>query len=363
MRRAVAPCLVLLAVMGCLSVGQQLAGLWEFEVDINPQEADFSDALAVRSFVKVEYQVGDWTFASLTRFTDDGWTDQDFTAAGPLGPFTMSATVDFGPSGTFGSLITSITVPVDGVTLGSRFRLQGGDTFLTLTGRGTSGSVAINARVELGDVNGFCDFPFNEAVIGVAFPICCATISSSLSIDCDGFDQISFSTSGITLPDIPWLTVAAKLVFTTQTKSVTLSPTFNFRSSTCIDLYVSVDSSGPFSLGPASLDGIKLTCTLETVTFTGISYWGDGTKPSPLAGTPYWEVYTIETRQDACCGPLSFDLSVFFIEEGLRLFDVALFEANVELALADQFTFSTGITIDTEAEAISSWRLGFAISW
>ncbi len=101
---------------------------------------------------------------------------------------------------------------------------------------------------------------------------------------------------------------------------------------------------------------------MGTVTFTGISFWGSGTKPERLAGTSYWEVYTVETNAEACCGPLSFDVSVFFLENGLRLFDVSMFDANLELAVASQFVFSMGLEIDVEVNT-TTWTLGFAITW
>ena len=106
-----------------------------------------------------------------------------------------------------------------------------------------------------------------------------------------------------------------------------------------------------------------MSCDVGAVTFTGISFWGDGSKPGRLAGTEYWEVYTIATNADACCGPLSFDASVFFLDNGLRLFDVSLFEVNLELTVAPQFVFSTGLEIDVEVNATTIWTLGFKIDW
>jgi len=132
---------------------------------------------------------------------------------------------------------------------------------------------------------------------------------------------------------------------------------------TCIDFYIQVNSSDNLTIGDISIEGIKLSCDVGAVTFTGISFWGDSSKPGRLAGTEYWEVYTIETNADACCGPLSFDVSVFFLENGLRLFDVSLFEVNLELTVAPQFVFSTGLEIDVEVNATTIWTLGFEIDW
>ena len=159
------------------------------------------------------------------------------------------------------------------------------------------------------------------------------------------------------------LSIAAQLVYTLQTKSLTLSPTFDFPTETCIDFYIHVDFSDNLITGDITIEEIKLSSDFGAVTFAGISFWGAGGKPGRLAGTDYWEAYTIETNAEACCGPLSFDVSVFFFESGLRLFDVSLFEANLELTVAPQFTFSTGLEIDVEVNATTLWTLGFEIDW
>ncbi len=132
---------------------------------------------------------------------------------------------------------------------------------------------------------------------------------------------------------------------------------------TCIDFYIEVDSSDNLTLSSIAIEGIKLTCDVGTVTFTGVTFWGDGTKPGQLVGTDYWEVYTVESNADDCCGPFSFDVSVFFLENGLRLFDVSMFEVNFELTVAPQFVFSMGLEIDVEVNTTTIWTLGFAITW
>ncbi len=363
MRRALALGLILLFTSGCIGFAQQLSGSWDLEIQIDPQQTSFADSLGLDSTLKVNYTLGDWTFGSATVLDEDGWIDQDFSTTGLLGPFTLTAAVDFNPDATFGSLVMTTSASFAGVLFGTRFTLEGDDTFLTITASGFAGDVDIDVSVDFGDDDAACDFPFDEVTIGVDFPFCCAEISSTLSIDCAGFDQIAFSTTGIAIPNLPWLTLGAQLVYTLQTKTLTLSPVFNFNTVTCIDFYIQVDSTDNLTIGDISIDGIRLSCDVGAVTFTGISYWGTNSKPGKLAGTSYWEVYTIETNADACCGPLSFDVSIFFLENGLRLFDVSLFEANLELTVAPQLTFSTGLEINVEINATTLWTLGFEIDW
>lgn len=363
MRRALVLVLIFLFTSGCIGFAQQLSGSWDLDIQIDPQQTNFANSLGLDSILKVNYTIGDWTFGAATVLDEDGWVDQDFSTTGMLGPYTLTAAVDFNPNATFGSLVATTSVPFAGVLLGTRFTLEGNDTFFTFTASGHAGDVDINVTIDFGDNDAICDFPFDDVTIGVSLPFCCAQISSTLIIGCEGFDQIAFSTTGIAIPNLPWLTLGAQLIYTLQSKSVTLSPVFNFNTVTCIDFYIQVDSSDNLIIGDISIEGIKLSCDVGAVTFTGISFWGDSAKPGRLAGTEYWEVYTVETNADACCGPLSFDVSVFFLDNGLRLFDVSLFEVNLELTVAPQFVFSTGLEIDVEVNATTIWTLGFEIDW
>lgn len=363
MRRVLALGLIFLFGLGCIGFAQQLSGSWDIEIAIDPQQTNFSNSLSLYSILKVNYSIGDWTFGSATVLDANGWADQDFSTTGTLGPFTLTAAVDFNPDATFGSLVTTTSVSFAGVLLGSQFTLEGDDTFLTITVSGFAGDVDVDIEIDFGDNDGICDFPFDEVSVGIDFPFCCGEISSTLTIGCDGFDQIAFSTSGITIPNLPWLTIGARIVYTLQTKSLTLSPTFDFGTVTCIDFYIEVDSSDNLTLSSIAIEGIKLTCDVGTVTFTGVTFWGDGSKPGRLVGTDYWEVYTVESNTDDCCGPFSFDVSVFFLENGLRLFDVSMFEVNFELTVAPQFVFSMGLEVDVEVNTTTIWTLGFAITW
>lgn len=363
MRRSLALGLIFLLISGCIGFAQQLSGSWDLDIQIDPQQTSFADSLGLDSILKVNYTIGDWTFGTSTVLDENGWVDQDFSTTGLLGPYTLTAAVDFNPDATFGSLVATTSVSFAGVLLGTRFTLEGNDTFFTFTASGYAGDVDIDVTIDFGDDDAVCDFPFESVSIGVDFPFCCAEVSSTLEIDCDGFDSINFSTTAIAIPNLPWLSIGAKLAYTLQSKSLTLSPIFNFNTVTCIDFYISVASSDNLTIGDISIDGIKLSCDVGVVTFTGISYWGGNSKPGRLSGTDYWEVYTVNTNNDACCGPLSFDVSVFFLENGLRLFDVSLFEVNLELTVAPQFTFSTGLEIDVEVNATTIWTLGFEIDW
>jgi len=96
-------------------------------------------------------------------------------------------------------------------------------------------------------------------------------------------------------------------------------------------------------------------------TFTGISYWGSGSKPAPLTGD-YWEVYTIESNDDACCGVFGFSASVFFEQGGLKLFDVSLFAFEISLEISPFVEFELGIETDVTTGP-KVWEIGLNIDW
>jgi hypothetical protein len=328
----------------------------------------------------VAYTVGDWTFTSVTDLNTGGWTDQDFSVAGVLGAFSLTSSLDFVPAdATFGSWNTSASVAIAGVSFGADFWLASNDVALFLTGSGVAGDVTIDIEVKFGDLgftngvpnstgNDECDLDWAGVTIDIGFPFCCADIALEVVFDCTGFASATFTTDGIAIPNLPWVTIDAELVYTMTAKTLELSPNFDFGAIVCFDLYFDVDTAGDnLTLGAISIDGIGLSCDIGAVTFTGISYWGPLTgpyRPSLLYyQDTYWEAYQIATNDDACCGPFGFDLTFYFLEGGARLFDIALIDANMSLQVAAQFLFNMGLEINVETGAFSQWTVGFLVTW
>jgi hypothetical protein len=380
-----------------------LSGSWDTDVTINPTQTSFDLAIGLDSTVTVSYTVGDWTFTSVTDLTENGWADQDFAVAGVLGAFSISSGIAFTPSTAgFEEWFTSASVAIAGVSFGVDFYLADHDVELVLSGSGVAGDVTVDVEVTFGGIartwagywkpvvggnNDVCDLDWSGVTIEVGFPFCCADISLTVDFDCTGFVSAVFETTGIAIPNIPWLTLAAELTFTMTDKQILLSPSFNFGAIVCFDIYWGVDAwdygstpvtapavANPFTLGDITINGIGLSCDIGAVTFTGLSWWATGDmndggtynnydKPGLLYGTDYWEVYNIATNDDACCGPFAFDVSFFFQAGGSRLFDVAYVEANMSLQVASQFEFSMGLSVDVENENFSEWLIGFLVTW
>jgi hypothetical protein len=377
MKRALVISLICVLGVAFSGLAATLSGSWDTDVTIDPQQTNFNDAIGIVSVLTVAYTVGDWTFTSVTDLNEGGWTDQDFSVAGVLGAFSLTSALDFVPAAaTFGSWNTTAAVAIAGVSFSVDFTLADEDVELVLAGSGVAGDVTVGIEVTFGGIardvygviipggnNGVCDLDWAGVTIDIGFPFCCADIALEVVFDCTGFSSATFTTGGIAIPNLPWVTIDAELVYTMTEKTLELSPNFDFGAIVCFDLYFDVATTGNITLGDISIEGIGLTCDIGAVTFTGLSFWGTGDKPGNLYGTSYWEVYTIETNDDACCGPFGFDLSFYFLNGGARLFDIALIDANMSLQVAAQFLFNMGLEINVETGAFSQWTVGFLVTW
>jgi len=363
MKRALVLSLAVIFGLGIAGMAQTLSGEWDTTIDIglSPLSIDINSTLTVT------YEVAGWAFTSDTAFGSTGWTGQSFSADGSLGAFSLGSVLKFNPLvPEFTSWEVTAGVSIAGVTFGMDFTLVPDNVTLVLSGSGQAGLVSIDVDVTFGNSeNEECDLDWSGVAITVGFPFCCADVELTLALDCDGFDKACFGVTDILVPALPWLTFDAEVCFELQTKTLNLTPSFDFGDVVCFELYFDVDfdTDGPgFSFGDITVEGIGLSCDIGGVEFYGLSYWGDGDKPGPLYGTTYWEVYQISTTDDGCCGPFDFDIAVFFSDEHLSLFDIAEFDANMSIQLASQFTFSMGIDY-VVGTGYTTWSLGFNVTW
>jgi len=370
MKRALVLSLAIIFGLGVAAFGQTLSGTWTVDISIDATKASFADALDFTSTLQVDYSVGGWVFGSTSKFIDTGWSDQVFTAVGSLGAYLFDSTLDLAPDGSFDEWIVEGGVTMGGMTFGLVFDLIPNDLSLTISGSGSTNLVTIGASLTFGATGGGCDLDWTGITITAGFPFCCADVAATIVFDCAGFSYAQFCVTGLTIANLPWLSIDACLKYELESKTLTLSPSVDFGEIGCdFDLYIGIGSTGgvgPISgltLGDIYIDGIKVGCTIGGVEFTGISYWGtSGTTTKPKALGSYWEMYKIATTDDGCCGPFAFDVAVFFDVNSTSLFDVAAFEANMSLEVASQLTFTMGLTYDV-LNALQTWDIGFVVTW
>ncbi|GEM_PF-554085 len=403
MKRALVLSLVVVIGLGVAGFAQTLSGDWFTKVTVDlAGVATFPGAITVTSALNVAYTVGDWTFGSYTYLADGVWSDQDFSFAGVLGAFSISGGLWFDPDDAvdvFEKLGVDATVTIAGVSFGVYFDLIPAGSDLLVTVDGVAGDVTIGVEVTFGDEVD-CDFDFNWAKVTVGFPFCCADVTGTLAFNClDGFQYAKFCVSDLTIENLPWLTLGACVTFNEQTKTFVLTPSIDLGVIGCdFDLFYRLDipaagvGSGimaPLNIQGIIFDGLQISCEIGGVQFTGITYFGpwlvdaDGdlvldSFPGILGypysydangngvvdnGESYFEAYQIATTDDGCCGPFSFDVTVFFDEDSVELFDVAYLVASMELQIASQFTFSMGIETDVNAGNVNNIWFGFLVEW
>ena len=400
MKRALVFSLILAVGLGFAGFAQTLSGSWDTDVILDLTATNWVDGITINTEILVDYTVGDWTFSSETDIANGVWNNQDFDFAGVLGAFTISGDLEFDPVAVaFAEMEADASVSIAGVTFGAEFTLWPGITELVLTGSGVAGDVTIDVELALGSGLG-CDFDFNELEIDVGFPFCCAEISAELVLNCDGFQYVEFCFEDLTIENLPWLTLGACVKFQTGAKTFTFDPSIDLGLIGCdFDLFYHLndfwgDGDGTaLGIDGINFDGIQIACEIGGVSFTGITFfdtfWSFASGPAGVykygyngwgyyfpgilygfegLGThpgPFFEAYQIATTDDGCCGPFSFDVTVFFSnKEGAGgLFDVAYFVANVEIQLATQFTFGLGLETDVANDTVDSLTLSFEVTW
>jgi hypothetical protein len=366
MKRALVLSLICVVGLAFAGFAQTLTGSWDTEVCIDPQ-TPWAAAITLTSSLSVSYAIGDWVFTTLTEMDEGGWADQDFTVTGLFGLIQVSSSLGFDVSGigAFDAWVTTLGLNMAGVSFGAAFTLELGGTELVLTGSAGIGSDVVGSiEITLGDLED-CDFDFVDVTIGLDFLFCdCAPIASEIYFTCEnGFEYIEFSTSGIALPTIPWVTLGALLHFELQTKEITITPAFNFGPIVCFDIFFTVDEADGatfpdqvLELWDFAVTGIGIGCTIGGVDFYGLSMF-DGSLD------PYWEIYSIDVGADACCGGVfEFGLDFYFDNLGQTLFEVALIDVDMLVNVTSQFAFTMGLTLDTD-DGFTIWCIGFEVTW
>ncbi|MBU0596520.1 hypothetical protein KJ567_07545 [Candidatus Bipolaricaulota bacterium] len=368
MKRALVLSLICVVGLAFAGFAQTLTGSWDTEVCLDPQTDNWPGAITLDSTLIVTYAIGDWAFTTTTVLDNTGWVDQDFSVTGLFGLITVSSALGFTvPAGGFDSWTTTLGLNMAGVSFGAVFALDGAGSSLVLTGSAGIGSDVVGSvELELGDGVG-CDFDFVGITIGLDFLFCdCAPIASEIYFSClNGFEYVEFATSGIAIPNLPWVTIGALLHFELQTKEITITPTFDFGAIVCFDLFFEVaeDAGATYPLAILDLDvisivGIGIGCTIGGVDFYALSMF-DGS----IRDGAYWEQYSIDVGADACCGGVfEFGLDMFFDNAGATLFEVALIEVDMKVNLTSQFAFTMALDVDVDG-GFTNWCLGFEVTW
>jgi len=375
MKRALAGGLVFIALIGVAGLAEcSVEGEWGTDIvlDLGPTST-WPDDVTIETAIEIDYILEYWTFGSSTELENGKWMSQELTAEGPLATIDISSTISFDPQdGVLDSWQVDWDLGLSGVRFEFDATFEPGDIELDITASATAGDIALDVTVGLGDADEpGCDLGFQSFVVEVYFPLCCATVSGTLDFDCEGFNYAEFCVDEITIGSLPWLVLDACVKFEEQTKSFTISPEIDLGVVGCdFDLYYHLDPDGdiiepghgPLNIEGIIFDGIEIVCDVGGVQFTGITYLGDS-PPGILSDTDYWEAYQISTTDDGCCGPFNFEVTVYFAKNGPRLFDVAFFDAALEIELSSSLTVDMALGLDVENTAMGECTLGFEVTF
>jgi hypothetical protein len=387
MKRALVLSLAAFLGLGFAALAQgELSGEWSTKFTINPAAGTIADYLDFETKLTTVYSIDGWSFGSYVGVDDGGlkgpWI---LDATGSFGALNISSSMGLLVAGLFQYWEADASFLFGSVDIGIGFDLYGQNVGLTLSGSASTGLLDIGIAILFGDLswdplaNGglgdwvdgddVCDLDWNRTDITVGVPFNCADITATLGVTCSESETFCLSVAGIDIPNLPWVDLSALLCFELQSKTLVLTPAFDFGVDVCFDLYICQykdGGSGPVSvlvLGDIYVAGIGLDVEFGGVSLTGISFWGtDCASLKPDALGDYWEMYKIATTEEACCGPYDFSIAAFFDIDSAYLFDIAAFEADFSYELDENFVFSMGLDY-TAASGLTKWTVGLDITW
>jgi hypothetical protein len=346
---------------------------------IAPQTPEFT---AFSSTLTVDYTVCGWVFGSITKFDMTGWTAQSFSADGVLGAFSIGSALVFAPAtAAFTSWDSTGSVSIAGVAFDAEFLLEDDGAGWTFGASSAMGDCDFGATAYFNmDAAGnliqtdYC-FCFSSIDFDISFPFACIdlvdmTIGFSAA---NGFDGVTFSVSGIAVPALPWLTLDLDLTFETGAdgKEMILTPVIDLGDFVCIVLYYEyqghVGDSGCGVPKPAKFDGIYfygigLDYSWNGVDFSSLSMFDVNYYDLVHASELYWEVFTISSAADSCCGGgFDFDVSTYFACDSELLFDWGMTEIEVTIGMGSNFDVTFGLVVDVDG--FTELSFCFDVSW
>ena len=358
-----------------------LSGSWCTDIVFAIDQTGSITVDTFKSTLTVDYTVCGWVFGSVTVFELAGWTKQSFSAVGVLGAFSIGSDLIFDPSdATFTSWDSTGSVSIAGVAFDAEFLLEDDGAGWTFGATSTAGACDFGATVYFnmnssGNLiqTGYC-FCFSSIDFDISFPFACIDlVDISIGFSTEGFTGVTFSVAGIVVPGLPWLTFDISLTFDDGPvgKVMTLKPAIDLGAFTCIELYyelVNKDGKSCYSVAEIqgiSFYGVYLTYSWNGVSFTSMSIFDSDYYTKVHASGYYWEVFTIASEADSCCGgAFDFSVSTYFAcdDEGDdTLFDWAMTEIEVGLGLGSNFDITLGLVVDTTG--FTELSFGFCVTW
>jgi len=247
-----------------------------------------------------------------------------------------------------------------GMTLTAQWALASGGSDLTLGINSSVGSASVDGKLYFDVVRPDCSLCFDKVTVKVRSSLACVdSVTTTLEIDEEGFEELSFAATGLPL-GVAGMSFGGKLAFSLTEKSLQLTPTLDMWDTACFTLYASLvpGSGGALDISGISLYGIRMVASLNGVKFESLTYLDDihHTKAN------YWEMFRIEVDGDTCCGGgFDFEVTTHFGKTHATLFDWAETEFNGEFGFGENYVFSNYVSFTSAG--IDELAFGVGVSW
>ena len=352
--------IVVVIGMGVLTVGCQAAGLsgaWTLSASVGPLSPL---VLSMDSALTITYALNGCTISSVSAFGTGGWEGQEFAFRCTLGEFSVDSQLRFDPSGAvFDEWKTKVGWSSSILSLSSSTEMTSSTRSLAVSASLGTDPFAFGASLGLGANGTDCPLAFKSLSFSLKSPGSCGDIAADLGFACTGFSSLALSLSKIEVPGIPWLTLTGKLTYKVDAKTLTLSPSIDLIESACFEVLSEIDLASNLAFTAWNIYGLAFSFDVGAVSVDALSYLDDA---HTIEGE-YWESLTIGYNGNGCCGPVAGNLSWYFLEGGLRLFDAARLRATTSLSLSSQLKASGIVDFDLEAGACDELALTLSVSW
>jgi len=184
----------------------------------------------------------------------------------------------------------------------------------------------------------------------------CVTMDSETVFTREGFDHQLFTFHVCT----PWaIAFDIDIKFTVQTKSVTVTPRIDL-SFGCVYVYTEVEVQTPIKIVGLNVYGFKIVGKFGNATVEELMSFDEVNHDLVL--DPYWERFSVEIRQAACCGGEAlFRVDTYFEEGSINIFDWGRSDFCLEIPIASVFKLWTKMAIDPTG--LAEWTIGFRFKW
>jgi hypothetical protein len=297
-------------------------------------QASWDEAATLAATLTVD-ELGAQTLATTAAFTLDALA------------LSGSATFDV-PTSSFTDAAFALTAPLLDADLTVSAVVEPGAIGVQMTLTATGDSVIQSLTVGF-NLDAFgriqttsCTLPFTQAEARFSLPLdaCDTAIDARIRFDCAGLGELSLSAPHV--GDLPFaISLSSFLTFTTDEKTITLSPSLNLENPDCFDFYAGLEwDAATHTLSELLIYGFGVRCDIGEIQLRMLV----ALDPSVLAlvKSPYRSLLGLIWPLAGCCGSDG-EASLVFFFGSANLFDLEEIDAELSFPITNQLTLSLAI--------------------